>query len=118
MLKITATGNLTSDVTLRTKEDGEPFAVMRIASDRRYRAPDGSKLTDFVSIKVRGPLAERCARLARKGGRIVATGDFETIVTEDGRQIGCLIKAADVEIYASRCAEGVRSETTACEEGA
>ena len=80
MLKITATGNLTNDVELRMNETtGRPYAILRIASDRRYRAQDGSRLTDFISVKVRGPLAEWCAAYAVKGCKITAHGDFETI---------------------------------------
>ena len=79
MLKIAATGNLTNDVELKTQEDGRPYAILRIASDRRYRAKDGTRLTDFISIKVRGPLAERCAAFAYKGCKLAAVGDFETV---------------------------------------
>lgn len=79
MLKITAIGNLTNDVELKSHEDGKPYAILRIASDRRYRDRDGNKLTDFISIKVRGPLAERCAAFAYKGCKLAASGDFETI---------------------------------------
>ena len=79
MLKIAATGNLTNDVELKTQEDGRPYAILRIASDRRYRAKDGTRLTDFISIKVRGPLAERCAAMAYKGCKLAAVGDFETV---------------------------------------
>ena len=58
MLKITAIGNLTNDVELKVSETtGKPYAILRIASDRRYRDRDGNRLTDFISIKVRGPLA-------------------------------------------------------------
>ena len=54
MLKITAIGNLTNDVTLKTNETtGKPYAILRIASDRRYKDKDGNKLTDFISVKVR-----------------------------------------------------------------
>ena len=68
MLKMIAIGNLTGDPVLKTNEEtGKPYAIMRIASDRRYKSPDGEKLTDFISIKVRGVLAERCAEFARKG---------------------------------------------------
>ena len=50
MLKITAIGNLTNDVTLKTNETtGKPYAILRIASDRRYKDKDGNKLTDFIS---------------------------------------------------------------------
>ena len=107
MLKITAIGNLTSDLELRTKPSEElPYTVLRIASDRRYRDPDGNKLTDYVSIKVRGTLAERCVANLGKGSRIAATGDFETISAPDEagvlRQCAFLIKANDVEFLSAR----------------
>lgn len=56
MLKIVAIGNLTNDVELKVHEaTGKPYAILRIASDRRYRDKEGNRLTDFISIKVRGP---------------------------------------------------------------
>lgn len=100
MLKITATGNLTNDVELKLNEaTGKPYAILRIASDRRYLNRDGVRPTDFVSVKVRGRLAERCAAYAVKGCRLAAVGDFETITfSEDpSRQPGFLIKATEVE---------------------
>ena len=105
MLKITAIGNLTNDVTLKTNETtGKPYAILRIASDRRYKDKDGNKLTDFISVKVRGPLAERCAEIAWKGCKLAASGDFETITFEDEpeRQPGFLIKASEVEFLSPR----------------
>lgn len=110
MLKITAIGNLTSDLELRTKPNEElPYTVMRIASDRRYRDQDGNKLTDYISIKVRGTLAERCVAHLGKGSRIAVTGDFETISMPDEngvlRQNGFLIKAGDVEFLSARRVE-------------
>ncbi len=100
MLKITATGNLTNDVELKLNETtGKPYAILRIASDRRYRLQNGERPTDFISVKVRGKLAERCAAYAVKGCRVAAVGDFETITfAEDPtRQPGFLIKASEVE---------------------
>jgi len=105
MLKITAIGNLTNDVELKMNPTtGKPYAILRLASDRRYRSRDGDKLTDFVSIKVRGPLAERCATFAWKGCKLAASGDFETITfAEDPtRQPGFLIKASEVEFLSPR----------------
>ena len=85
MLKITAIGNLTNEVELKMNETtGKPYAILRIASDRRYKDQEGNKLTDFISIKVRGPLAERCAAFAWKGCKLAASGDFETITFEAG----------------------------------
>ena len=94
-------------MTLKTNEYGKPYAVLRIASDRRYRDRNGNPLTDFISIKVRGPLAERCAQMAYKGCKLAASGNFETIVFEEDptRQPGFLIKASEVEILSPRRAD-------------
>ncbi len=116
MLKITAIGNLTNDVELKMNPTtGKPYAILRLASDRRYRSRDGGKLTDFVSIKVRGPLAERCAAFAWKGCKLAASGDFETITfAEDPtRQPGFLIKASEVEFLSPKRAEELSETQTA-----
>ena len=118
MLKITAPGNLTNDVELKTQEDGKPYAILRIASDRRYRAKDGSQLTDFVSVKVRGRLAELCAAFAWKGCKLAASGDFETIETAPGCQPGFLIKGTDVEFLSPRWAQTAAQAAKANQEAA
>ena len=110
MLKITATGKLTNDVELKLNETtGRPYAILRIASDRRYRSRDGIRRTDFISVKVRGKLAERCAAYAVKGCRVAAVGDFETVTfAEDpSRQPGFLIKANEVEFLSPKRADEV-----------
>ena len=62
MLKITAIGNLTHDVELKMNEaTGKPYAILRIASDRRYKDKDGNKLTDLSP--------SRCAVLWRSAAR-------------------------------------------------
>ena len=101
MLKITVTGNLTNDVELKLNETtGKPYAILRIASDRRYRSRDGRSITDFVSVRVRGKLAQRCAAYAVKGCKLTAFGDFETVVSDgdSSRRPGFLIKATEVEL--------------------
>ena len=104
MLKITAIGNLTNEVTFKKNDTGLPYAILRIASDRRYKDKDGNHLTDYISIKVRGPLAEYCAAYAWKGCKLAAAGDFETIPFRDDptRQPGFLIKAAQVEFLSPK----------------
>ena len=99
MLKIMAIGNLTGDIELKKNAEGLPYALLRIASDRRYKDRDGNKLTDFISAKVRGNLAERCAAWGYKGAKVAVVGDFETItfVAEPGRPPGFLIKASVVQ---------------------
>lgn len=118
MLKITAIGNLTNDVESKTYDDGRPYAILRIASDRIYRAKDGSRFTDFISIKVRGRLAERCAAFAYKGCKLAASGDFETIPTGPDSQPGFFIKANDVEILFPQKAEDAASAAKANQEDA
>ena len=73
----------------------------------QYHDKDGNRLTDFISIKVRGPLAERCAEFAWKGCKLAASGDFETITFADEpeRQPGFLIKATEVEFLSPRRVE-------------
>ena len=104
MLKIVAIGNLTNDVELKVHEaTGKPYAILRIASDRRYRDQAGNRLTDFISIKAHGRLAERCVEFAWKGCRLAAVGDFETVPTkEETEQPGFFIRARDVEFLSPR----------------
>ena len=104
MLKITAIGNLTNDIELKKSETtGVPYVILRIASDRIYRDKDGNQITDFISIKAHGRLAERCAEFAWKGCRLAAVGDFETVPTkEETEQPGFFIRARDVEFLSPR----------------
>lgn len=113
MLKIMAIGNLTGDVELKKNAEGQPYAMLRIASDRRYKDKSGNKLTDFISAKVRGPLAERCAAWGYKGAKVAAVGDFETItfVGEPGKLPGFMIKASEVQfLFGSKPANVIELE--------
>ena len=68
MLKITAIGNLTNEVELKMNETTrKPYAILRIASDRRYKDQAGNKLTDFISIKVPQPPGGALRRLRLEG---------------------------------------------------
>ena len=105
MLKAFAIGNVTKDPELKRNAcTGRLYCVMRVACDRRYRAPDGSAITDFISVKTRDELAEMCADRVRKGDKISVVGDFETVVVGDDpdRQPGFLIKASMVEFLTPR----------------
>ena len=113
MLTITTTGILTNHIELKTNETtGKPYALLRIASERHYRDRNDSKLTDFITAKVRGGLAEKCAKHCVKGCRLAVTGDFETIVFPDepDRQPGFIIKARDVEFLFRRRHKKKRAE--------
>ena len=106
MLKMTALGNLTNEVVLKTNETtGKPYTILRIASDRRYKDKEGNPYTDFISAKVHGKLAELCALYAYKGCKLLVIGDFETIQTEEGSNPGFLLKARQVEFLSRRPVE-------------
>ncbi len=105
MIKITAIGNLTKEAELKTAPDtNKPYAILRIASDRRYRDRDGNPITDFISAKVSGALAELCVKYLYTGCKVAVSGSFETITFADdpGRQPGFLIKANEVEFLSPR----------------
>ena len=105
MLKAFAIGNVTKDAELkRNARTGRLYCVMRVACDRRYRAPDGSPITDFISVKARDELAEMCADRVRKGDKISVVGDFETVAVgnDPAIQPGFLIKASAVEFLTPR----------------
>ncbi len=101
MLKIFASGNLTAAPSIRTSNNGTDYVILRIASVRRYKDRYGDRVTDFVSIKVCGPLADRCAAYLKKSDRIAAYGELETIVTDE-TNTGFLIKAHDIEFPVPR----------------
>ena len=120
MLKITVTGELTNDVELKNHENGKPYAILQIASDRRYRDRNGNKITDFVTVRVRGTLAERCAAFAYKGCRLAAFGNFETIRSGEGltSQPGFLIKATEVDFLSPQMVEEAAEADDTCTEAA
>lgn len=63
MLKITAIGNLTHDVELKMNEaTGKPYAILRIASDRRYKdiIPQDRPFVDLCAGEARQTEAARC----------------------------------------------------------
>ncbi len=104
MLKLVVVGNLTNDVTLKMNEaTGKPFAMLRIASDRRYKTHDGLDLTDYISVKATGFLAERCAEFAWKGCLVAAAGDLETIAPDDPmKPVGFFLRASEVRFLSPR----------------
>ncbi len=112
MLRITVVGTLTHDVELKTNDrTGKPFAILRIASDRRYYDKDGNRPTDFISVKVHGRPAERCAKYACKGCRLAASGDLEIITGEDDSVCERpLVKARAIEILTPRRVEKTSEE--------
>ena len=119
MLKMIAIGNITNDVELKMNEAAnKPYAILRLAVERRYKDRDGNKLTDFISVKVRGKLAEICSQYCYKGCKIAVVGDFETIIfAEDSdRQPGFLLKASEVEFISPKKSEEKTQNTPKTEE--
>ena len=77
MNKMIIMGRLTKDPELRTASTGMPVAAMTVAVDRRKKQ-DGTRETDFFSVKAFGRLAEICAENFQKGGQVLSTGRMES----------------------------------------
>jgi len=107
MLKITAIGNLINDVELKMNPTtGKPYAILRLASDRRYRSRDGGKLTDFVSrCAAPWPSAAPPSRGRTASWPLPGTSRRSPSPEDSTRQPGFLIKASEVESLSPRRVE-------------
>jgi single-strand DNA-binding protein len=88
--RITITGNLVADPTLRNTDLGTPVASATIANNEFYNDGEGERqqVTTFVDVTVWGKPAENFSKLAKKGQEIVIEGrlrrnDWES---EDGQK--------------------------------
>jgi single-strand DNA-binding protein len=88
--RITITGNLVADPTLRNTDSGTPVASATIANNEFYNDGEGERqqVTTFVDVTVWGKPAENFSKLAKKGQEIVIEGrlrrnDWES---EDGQK--------------------------------
>ncbi|RDU59837.1 single-stranded DNA-binding protein [Helicobacter marmotae] len=86
--KIIMVGNLTRDVELRYLPSGSALATLGLASNRRFKKPDGSPGEEvcFVDVKLFGRSAEVANQYLRKGSKILIEGrlSFETWNDQSG----------------------------------
>ncbi len=76
-IQITVTGNLTGDPELKYTPSGAAVATFTVASNERFRGPDGQWQdgpTSFVRCNAWRELGEHIAESAAKGDRLIVTG--------------------------------------------
>lgn len=86
MNKVILIGNLARDPDVRTTGSGTAVTTFSIAVDRKYKAQDGSQLTDFFDIVTWRKLAEICGRYLTKGSKVAVVGELQnrSYSTKDG----------------------------------
>lgn len=73
-------GNVTRDPELRTTPTGQNVTNFSIATNRRWRTPDGQTQEDtqFHDIVAWGKLAEIITQILKKGSRVFVEGRLQT----------------------------------------
>jgi len=74
--KVILIGNLTRDPEVRYTPSGTAVGDLRLATNRRFRAPDGQERdeTCFVGVTAWGRQAETCGEYLKKGAPILVEG--------------------------------------------
>jgi len=77
-MNLTITGNLTTDLEVRTTPNAT-FARGTIASNRRWKGTDGQTKEEvvFLPVVIWGDQATNAAESVRKGDRVVAVGRLQ-----------------------------------------
>lgn len=77
MNKVILIGNLSKPPELRTTNNGTSVCTFSIAVNRKYKAQDGSQITDFFDIVVWRQLADLCAKWLEKGKKVAVVGELQ-----------------------------------------
>lgn len=77
MNKTILMGRITKDLELKTTPSGVSVLSFSIAVDRKYKGPDGEKITDFHNIVVWRNTAEFVAKYFGKGRMICVIGELQ-----------------------------------------
>lgn len=112
--QLTLIGNLGGDPTMRYTQDGTPVTSFRVATNRRWRAQDGTtqEKTVWFSVTAWRRQAETCNQFLTKGQRVLVVGELEepsTWTDREGSTRATLeVRARHVEFLSTRAeAQGV-----------
>ena len=112
-IQVTVTGNLTGNPELRYTATGTPVASFSVASNERYKDPQGQWQdgpTSFVRCNAWRDLAEHITESLAKGDRVVMTGTLRqrNYETKEGEkrtvwevavtEVGAALRYAKVKI--------------------
>jgi len=112
--QLTLIGNLGGDPTMRYASDGTPVTSFRVATNRRWRAQDGTtqEKTVWFSVTAWRRQAETCNQFLTKGQRVLVVGELEEPSTwtdrEGSTRASLEVRARHVEFLSTRAeAQGV-----------
>lgn len=112
--QLTLIGHLGGDPTMRYTPDGTAVTSFRVATNRRWRAQDGTtqEKTVWFSVTAWRRLAETCNQFLTKGQRVLVVGELEEPSTwtdrEGGTRASLEVRARHVEFLSTRAeAQGV-----------
>lgn len=76
--QITLIGNLGADPEMRVTQNGTPVTSLRVATNRRWRAQDGTTQEETVwfRVSVWAQQAEACNQYLSKGQRVLVVGEM------------------------------------------
>ncbi len=106
--QITLIGNLGADPELRYTQSGTPVTSLRVATNRRWRAQDGTTQEETVwfRVSVWQRQAEACNQYLTKGQRVLVVGEMRepsTWTDQEGNARASLeVRARNVEFLTSR----------------
>ncbi len=107
--KIMLIGNVGTDPEMRYTPNGSAVTSFRMATSRRFTAPDGEgrQETEWFTIVAWSKLAEQCNQFLSKGRRVYVEGRLRTRNWEgqDGQKRTSVEVMADRVLFLDRRAE-------------
>ena len=101
-------GNLGADPELRHTQNGTPVTSLNVATNRRWRAQDGTTQEETVwfSVSVWARQAETCNQYLTKGQRVLVVGEMREPSTwtdrEGNARASLEVRARNVEFLTPR----------------
>lgn len=83
MNQVFLSGNLASDVKMRTTSSGVNTASFRLAVQRRFSNKQGERETDFFDIVVWRQTADFCGKYLSKGRKVIVKGSLRARSYDD-----------------------------------
>jgi len=87
--KVTLIGHIGRDAEIMTTSSGSRFAKFTVATNERYTNPQGQwqESTEWQTIKVWGPQADKGGGKCKKGKRVYIEGKLNSYKAQDDRRL-------------------------------
>ena len=85
MNEVTLVGHLCADPVVQMTSTGKQKATLRLATNRTWKATDGSKKSSatFHRVVCWGPQAESCGKYLKKGRQVMVKGRIDNRTYQD-----------------------------------